>query len=39
MAQIKFPTGNQIIATAITLVILAFVVKMLPPNIQTFFRV
>ncbi len=41
MAQvgIKLPTLNQIIATAITLAILAFVVKMLPANVQTFFRI
>ena len=36
---IKLPTVNQLIATAITLAILAFVVKLLPPNVQSFFRI
>ncbi len=41
MAQVglKLPTVNQLIATAITLAILAFVVKLLPPNVQSFFRI
>ena len=41
MAQvgIKFPTMNQIIATAITIMIIAFIVKMLPANFQAFFRI
>ncbi len=41
MAQVglKLPTMNQLIATAITLAILAFVVKLLPPNVQSFFRI
>ncbi len=41
MAQVglKLPTVNQLIATAITLAILAFVIKLLPPNVQSFFRI
>ncbi len=41
MAQVglKLPTVNQLIATAITLAILAFVIKLLPPNVQGFFRI
>ncbi len=41
MAQVglKLPTVNQLIATAITLAILAFVIKLLPPNVQNFFRI
>lgn len=41
MAQvgIRMPTMNQIVATAVTLAILAFVIKLFPPNVQGFFRI
>ncbi len=39
MANLKFPTVNQIVATAMCIVVIGFVVKMLPANIQSFFRI
>lgn len=36
---IKIPTMNQLIATAITLAMLAFIIKLLPANVQQFFRI
>ncbi len=36
---LKIPTMNQLIATAITLAILAFIIKLFPANIQSFFRI
>jgi len=37
--KFQFPTGNQLIATAITMVCVNFIVKMLPANVQNLFRV
>ena len=39
MGAIKFPSVNQMIMVAITLLVLSFVVKMLPANIQSLFRI
>ena len=39
MGGLRIPTMNQVIATAITLAIIAFVVKLLPANVQQWFRV
>ena len=38
-AAIKFPSANQLITLAIAMAILFFLVKMLPPQVQGFFRV
>ncbi len=37
--SVKFPSVNQLITLAIALAVLFFVVKMLPANVQGFFRV